>query len=97
MMKKKLLSILPAKNILVATQFKVSVQGRLIPNHVHRIKDVEIPSNGGGTQIFPGHRNESKNETTPAMKNEIAVMAFRSSSSGHSPQGGHDNRPDRIF
>lgn len=63
----------------------MAVQGRLISNHAHRINEVEIvPTNGGGTQIFSGHRNESKFETTPTMKKEIAVMAFCPSSFDHS-------------
>ena len=57
----------------------MSIHGRLIPNHVHGIKEVEIPSNSGGTQIFSWHHNESKNETTLVMKEEIVVMAVTKS------------------
>ena len=79
--KKKLLSILPAKNNVAATKFKVSVQGKLVHNDAHGIKESEtLASYGGETQIFSRHCNDSKNETAPAMKKDIAVMAFRPSS-----------------
>ena len=91
--KKKLLSILPAKNKVAATKFKVSVQGKLVHNDAHGIESETLTSDGGETQIFSRHRNDSKNETAPAMKKNIAVMAFRPSSSGHSPGGGHGNPP----
>jgi len=95
-MKKKRLPISPAENKLVATQFKVSVQGSHGHNQAQRIKKAEtFARNDSGTQIFSRHRNESKNESAPAMRKDITVNAFRPASSGHSPGAGHDNPPDR--
>lgn len=75
---------------LAATKFKVSVQyNSPAHNDAHKIKGAKtLASKGGGTQIFPRHKN------APAIRKGIAVMAFRPSSSGHSPGIGHDNPPD---
>lgn len=92
-MKKEQISIVPAKNKFAATEPKLSVQVNDVHNLAERIEEAETPaSNNGGTVIFSKRRNESKNDqTAPATKKSIEVMAFRPSSSGHSPGIGHGN------
>lgn len=88
------LSVASSENKLAATKLDLSVKDRPGHNHSHKSEDSEeLASNDSGAQIFSRHRNKSANKIVPAKK-DIAVMAFRPSSSGHSPGIGHDNPPD---
>lgn len=94
-MMKGQLSVASSENKLAATVFNVSVKDIPGHNHSHKSDDSEkLASNDSGAQIFSQHRNKSANKIVPAKKKDIAVMAFRPSSSGHSPGIGHDNPPD---
>lgn len=94
--KKEPSSTAATQNKVTDTQLKVSVQRSLGHNHAGTIKVVEtLASNDRGTQIFSRRRNKSMTKIAPANKKDIAVMAFRPSSSGHSPGIGHGNPPNR--
>jgi len=89
----KQISIAPAETKLPST-LKVTVQGSLGHNHAHGIKEAETVA--GGTQIFSKRPSESNNDSA-RMKKVDAVMAFRPSSSGHSPGIGHDDPPGPML
>lgn len=92
-MKSEQISIAPAENKQPFT-LKVTLQGSLGHNYSHGIKQAETLA--GGTQIFSKRPNKSKNDNA-RMRKDVAVMAFRPSSSGHSPGIGHNNPPDPML
>lgn len=73
---------------------KVSVNGSLSHNHAHGIEDAETVARG--TQVFNKRPTESKKDNA-RMKKDVGVMAFRPSSSGHSPGIGHDDPPGPVL
>lgn len=73
---------------------KVSVKGNLSHNHAHGIKGAETVALG--TQVFNKRPTESKKDDA-TVKNDVGVMAFRPSSSGHSPGIGHHEPPGPVL
>lgn len=88
-MKNEQIAVVPLENKLPST-LEVTLQDSNGLNHSRLIKEAEAPA--GGTQTFSRPPNHSM-KSSGRMKKDVAVMAFRPSSSGHSPGVGHDNPP----
>ena len=74
---------------------KVTIQGRLGDRHGHGMKEAETLADAA--KIFSKRPTESKSNDNARMKKDVVVMAFRPSSSSHSPGIGHDGPPDPKF
>lgn len=78
----------------VPSTLKVSVEGSLRHNHAQGVRDAETAT--AGTQMFSKRPSDSK-AGNARMKKDVTVMAFRPSSSGHSPGIGHDEPPGPML
>lgn len=91
-MMNKEIPVLPVENKL-PSPLKETLQGSVGPNHSGGIKEAETEA--GGTQLLPNRPSVSQ-KGSAKMKKDVEVMAFRPTSSGHSPGVGHGNPPDLM-
>lgn len=84
--------VVPVENKL-RSPLRETLHGSIGLNHSRGIKEAETVARGA--QMFSKRPSDSK-KGSARMKKDVEVMAFRPTSSGHSPGVGHGNPPDHM-